>query len=154
MLPEKKLGTATIISRHTSPRMRWPKPEKQIPEWITQIYNFLRPYSSHHIYTDGSYKKLPWIRRHLSGRRRPSSSGQNGSGIQNHHCPAIRGLERQTTLPIAVLTHQNGGTIGAQSMYPMELMAIVAALQLAAHIQVLDTDSFNRMLSNSQKEAK
>ena len=50
MLPGKKPGKATVISRHTSPR---------IPDWITQINNFLRPYLSYHTFTDGSYKKLP-----------------------------------------------------------------------------------------------
>ena len=28
-----------------------------IPEWITQIYDFLRPCPSYHFYSDGSYKK-------------------------------------------------------------------------------------------------
>ena len=42
---------------HTSPRPRWPKPASQKPEWITQIYNFVRPYSSYQIYTDRSCKK-------------------------------------------------------------------------------------------------
>ena len=50
LLPSgKKPDTATIISRHTSPRIR--------PEWITQNCNFLRSYSSYHKCTDESYKK-------------------------------------------------------------------------------------------------
>ena len=55
LLPGKQPDTASTISTHTSPRLRWPKQTKNMPEWIIQIENFLKPYSSNHIYT--SYKK-------------------------------------------------------------------------------------------------
>ena len=57
LLPGGKLHKTTVISSHTSPSIEWLKPAKEIPEWIIQIYNFLRPYSSYYIYTDGSHDK-------------------------------------------------------------------------------------------------
>ena len=115
ILPGKKPGKAIITSRHTSPRIRWPKPVNQISEWITKVENFLKPYSSYHIYTDGSYKKQPWIRRHLPGRQRPKSSRHNNSGNKHQHRTAFRGLERQTPLTIAMHAYMPHGTTGDSS---------------------------------------
>ena len=87
-----------------------------------------------------------------------SSPGQNVNGSQHHHSIAIRGLERQTTHSTAVHTHKNGSAIGALSVYPMELLAMVAALQLAAHIQSpitkeIVTDSLGRcQIANRRKK--
>ena len=56
-LPDNHPNTASLISEHKFPRLRWPKPAEDIPEWIKQVAAHLRPYDSYHIYTDGSYKK-------------------------------------------------------------------------------------------------
>ena len=50
---------------------------------------------------------------------------------------------------------KDGSAIGAQSVCPMELLAIMAAIQLAAHVQTPTTKNSHRlpgMLSDSQQK--
>ena len=49
----------------------------------------------------------------------------------------MRGLERQKHSPLKCIHIRGGGSIDAQSVYPMELMAVVAALRLADYVQII-----------------
>ena len=124
-----------MISSHASSRIRWPNLEKRMPEWITQIYISLRPYSSYHIYTDGSYRK----RSHkyddiFLADNGPAHPDRIAGGASIIIAPQSEEWRDKHRSPLLYIPIKDDSAIGGQSVYPMGLLAIVAALQIAAHI--------------------
>ena len=125
-----------LITKNT-----WQKPEKRIPEWILQIYNFLRPYSSYHIYTDGSYKKSSHKYDDIFlADNGPAHPDRIAAGASIIIAPRSEESRDKQYSPLLCIHIKDGSSIGAQSVYPMELIAIVAAVQLAAHVQTPTTE--------------
>ena len=137
LLPGTQLNTASIISRHTSPKLRWPKKAKVILEWIAQIRNFLKPSSWYHVNTDGSYEKSsPAYDDIFLADNGPDQPDRISSGASLIIAPLSEDWRDKQHSLLLCIHIKDGSTIGAQSVYPMELMAIVADNQIADQKQI------------------
>ena len=107
--------------------------------------------SSYHIYKDGSYKKC-------SQAYRPAHPDRIAAGASIIIAPRSEVWRDKQLSPLLSIHIKDFSTIGAQSMHPMELMAIVAALQLAARVQtpttkviVIDSLGYCQIANRRQK---
>ena len=119
-----------------------------------------KAYPSYHIYTDGSYKKSSQAYDDIvladNGPALPDIISAGASIIIAPQCKDWRDKQHS---PLVCIHINAGSSIGAQSVYPMELMVIVPTLQLAAHIQapttkeiVTETSKTHRTLSGGHYE--
>ena len=107
-----------------------------ISEWITEIYDVIRPYPRYYIYTDGSYKKSNNAYDDIFlADNGPAHPDRIAAGASIIIAPQSEDWRDNKHSPLLCIHIKDGSEIGAQSVYPMELMAIVAALQLATHLQ-------------------
>ena len=89
---------------------------------------------NHHIYTDGSCKKSSHeyddIFLAVNG---PTYSGRIRAGAGIIITPPSEDWRKDRYMTLMCIEIKDRSAIGTQSLYPMKLMAIVAALQLGAN---------------------
>ena len=147
----KKTGTDTASILHTiaTPLITLPTTLQQPrppPEWVEAIIRDMQPGVTYSVYTDGSYG----LTDHQFDDLFPVQFGSAlGDRLQASAsvilAPQDDSWEQDT--PLICLRIHDGQKIGARSAYPMELIAIAAALQLSSH---LTNNAINEIVSDSQ----
>ena len=134
--PSRTGATADLVHQHQSPPIVVPTSTAPVlPAWITRLLPLLPAIPDYHIYTDGSWSLQP----HLSdlflvdygSARLPRVQATAGFVIT----PTDGSWEGERGQRLTTVYITDGNAIGAQSVYPMELLAMLASLQLARHLK-------------------
>ena len=140
--PGTQQNTSTLIIEYISQALKWPAWASSNSEWIRTIATYLKQYDSYHIYTNGSCKNELTYEDIYLAVNGPAHPDRITAAVSIIIVPQSDGWKANSNndwnankdTPLQCIHITDGSTIGAQSVYSMELLATLAALQLADNI--------------------